>query len=171
LFYVAGAADRGAGSGSGLVFDVATGAATSKTWELGYNPLLHWGAAGLRLAAVGPDGRYKVLNLDTGEVARLPAAASPEPMTDVWSADGRHIAYWTTACLEGCGVFACCAGKTQHELLVADVSTGQVRRVAATGDLTIPNGLAWIYGGISFSPDGARIAYAIDGRIHICDIR
>jgi len=171
LFYLAGASERSTGGGSGLVFDLATGAATTKTWDLGYNPLVDWDAAGLRLAAAGPDGRYEVVNLDTAERVRLPAASNPEQLTDIWSPDGGRIAYWTTACLESCGLFSCCAGKTQHELLMADVTTGQVRRIAAAGDLTIPNGLAWIYGGISFSPDGTRIAYAIDGRIHVRDIR
>jgi hypothetical protein len=59
----------------------------------------------------------------------------------------------------------------QHELMVANVTTGGVRRVAAAGNLTIPPGLSWIYGGVAFSPDSSRVAYAIDGTIHVRDIQ
>lgn len=171
FYYIAGAPDYSAGGGSGLVFDLATGATSTKTWNLGFHPLVHWGAAGLRLAAARPGASYEILNLDTAELVSVPAASYPEQLTDVWSPDGGRFAYWTSACLEFCEPFYCCPGKTQHELLLADVTTGQVRRVAAAGDLTIPNGLGSIYGGISFSPDGTRIAYAIDGRIHMRDVQ
>jgi hypothetical protein len=170
LFYVISTAAGGAASGAGIVFDLATGAADMKTWELGFYPLVHWGTAGLRLAAARLDAGYEVLNLDTAERALLPAASNREPQTDVWSPDGTRIAYWTSSCLESCGLFSCCSGKTQHELHVADLTTGGVRRVAATGDLTIAPGLSWIYGGVAFSPDSRHIAYAIDGRIHVRDL-
>ena len=170
LFYLADLSDGSAFGGSGLVFDLATGAATTKTWDLGYNPLVHWGAGGLRLAAVPPDASYEILNLDTAELVSLPAAPLPEPLTDVWSPDGSRIAYWTTSCLDSCGLFCCSVDRIQRQLVVADVTTGQVRRIAAAGDLTIPNGLGSIYGGISFSPDGTRIAYGIEGRIHVRDV-
>ena len=52
LFYVTVAPPtRGAGSTSGIVFDLATGGASTRTWDIGWGPLLHWDAAGLRLAA------------------------------------------------------------------------------------------------------------------------
>ena len=59
-------------------------------------------------------------------------------------------------------MFTCCPGKWQHELFAVDVATGQVSRVAATG----------VAGSqIAFSPDSNRIAYLIDGRIHVRDVR
>ena len=58
----------------------------------------------------------------------------------------------------------------QHQLLVVDVTTRHVHRVAAAADLTVPPGLSWLYGGVAFSPDSSRLAYAIDGTIHVRDV-
>jgi Tol biopolymer transport system component len=72
-----------------------------------------------------------------------------------WSPDGTHVAF-SVSCGGGCGS----AGDPYHGIRVVDLATGD-DHLLVKGDLFGPS--------LDWSPDGSRISYVVDGRIHIMD--
>jgi Tol biopolymer transport system component len=72
-----------------------------------------------------------------------------------WSPDGTHVAF-SVSCGGGCGS----GGDPYHGIRVVDLATGD-DHLLVKGDLFRPS--------LDWSPDGSRISYVEDGRIHIMD--
>lgn len=154
---------RSSDAGSLAIVDMATGATRAVPLPKGVPAAdiqsLHWGARGITLL------RTRGLVMDivnagdgatTSEVARpdLRTLESPVLPEITWSPDGTRLAFATT----WCPTAAIFCPAEQHSVLVYDLGTRRVSRVASANIAVLDGNQAGIVQ-LTFSPDGRRLAY------------
>ena len=129
-----------------------------------------WSPDGSRIAFVvfGDEGGIYVADVDGGDARRLTSAGPPTIRVDAepaWSPDGGSIAFvrW---------IIGDADHPPAYEILEVGVEGGEPRTIARfpapTQEIDSDNGAV---DGLSWAPDGSRLAFARLGAIHTVDVR
>ena len=147
------------------IIDVGSGAVSAGSTiagpEVDDTPL-HWGPRGVERIRSSPYAA-DIINLATGAALTIIPSAErqpidvtnrdrPDPSSFAWSKDGKRIGYRRDLCYSP-GLSIC--ERSQSQVYVFDVETKETRLAAVINGVLVDN--------ITFSPDGARIAYLAYG--------
>ena len=157
--------------GGYAVFRVDGGASTPLALPqnvTGYARFILWGAAGIQIvfSDIFAARIYDVSTTRSRTI--IPAGSLTESVRMnrmSWSANGAKLAYGSSYCAQTQGLLGC--ARSQWILYVSDVQTGVATRVAVHADEPVRGGL----GSVALSPDASRLAYVMNGRLNLLDLK
>ena len=151
---------------SGRLLNLTDGSFTSIPFPLPPAPYsVDWTLNGLYAVTTGGSSQdvYRLDNLLTGSVTDLWRATTVDMFGSgwVWSSDGRKFAFIRTSRMD--------VSPTVHYLYVCDLQSGTSTLVL---EVKVRFGRGTFAGltSFAFSPDGRRIAYAVEGNIYYSNI-